>query len=330
MVLLSEGGIIMATIEQIKALIRMHFDDNDEKFRTIALQIAAHESKIGHTTSANEIRDIIQNSRIESKKKILKFTGKSELVEQKVTGVRLKDIVLSDNLHEKVERIIIEYKKRNLLRKNGLKNRSKVLITGAPGTGKTMTAAVLSSEVQLPLFVIQIDKLITKYMGETSVKLRQVFELLDEIPGVYLFDEFDAIGSDRSLDNDVGEMRRILNTFLMGIENNDSNSIIVAATNNPKLLDKALFRRFDDVLEYSIPNKKEIKRLFKLQFCGLIIDNGLDDEIYECSLGLSQADITNACKEAIKYSILNDTQVNKAIVLSLLEDRKKSYYFYEG
>jgi SpoVK/Ycf46/Vps4 family AAA+-type ATPase len=108
-------------------------------------------------------------------------------------------------------RILKEYKKSNILRKNALKNRSRILLAGKPGTGKTMTASIIAHELNLPLYTIQLDKLITKYMGETSVKLRQVFEQIYEIRGVYLFDEFDAIGSDRSLDNDVGEMRRILN-----------------------------------------------------------------------------------------------------------------------
>lgn len=83
------------------------------------------------------------------------------------------------------------------------------MLAGNPGTGKTMTASVLANELALPLYVVRVEKLITKYMGETSVKLRQVFDHIEEIQGVYLFDEFDALGSDRSMDNDVGEMRRI-------------------------------------------------------------------------------------------------------------------------
>ena len=102
------------------------------------------------------------------------------------------------------------------------------------------------------------DKLVTKFMGETSAKLRQIFDSIESIVGVYLFDEFDAIGADRSLDNEVGEMRRILNSFLQFIEQDDSESIIVAATNNQKLLDQALFRRFDDVLHYTLPTSKAV------------------------------------------------------------------------
>ena len=307
----------MATIEQIKALMKMHFDDNDERFRTIALQIAAHEALIGHTSSANEIKELVQKSKAESSRKVLRLPGRSELLEERHSNVRISDLVLPDELISKINRIIFEYKKRSVLRKNGLINRNKVLIMGAPGTGKTMTASVLSNEINLPLYVIQIDRLVTKYMGETSVKLRQVFDIISDIPGVYLFDEFDALGSDRSLDNDVGEMRRILNTFLMYLENDSSDSILMAATNNPKLLDKALFRRFDDVLEYTLPDKDEIEKLLILKLNGFATDGTIDKNLIERAVDLSHADIVNVCEEAIKQSLLNDRLVNKDVLISV-------------
>lgn len=320
----------MATIEQVKALMRMHFEDNDEKFKSIALQIAAHEAKIGHTASAREIKDIVQNPKYSAKKKLVKFSGKYDMLEQKVTSAGIEDLVLPEDLDIKVKRIITEYQKKELLRKNGLKNRSKILLTGDPGTGKTMTASVLADELGLPLYVIQIDKLVTKYMGETSVKLRQVFECIDEIQGVYLFDEFDAIGSDRSLDNDVGEMRRILNSFLQYLENDDSYSIIIAATNNPKLLDKALFRRFDDVMEYRLPDIQQIQRIVQNKLEGLALREVFDSQVYEYAKGLSHADVVKACEEAIKYSLINDVDVGKAIILSYIQDRKSLYKYKEA
>src|SRR5690606_40096382 len=94
----------------------------------------------------------------------------------------------------------------------------KILLSGPPGTGKTLTASILANELRLPLYTILMDKMVTKFMGETSAKLRQVFDLIEQRQGVYLFDEFDAIGGERSRDNDVGEMRRVLNSFLQFID----------------------------------------------------------------------------------------------------------------
>lgn len=320
----------MATIEQVKALMRMHFEDNNEKFKSIALQIAAHEAKIGHATSAREIKDIVQNPKNSSRNKLVKLSNKYESLEQRISNVYMDDLILSEELERKVGRIINEYHKKELLRKNALKNRSKILITGEPGTGKTMTASVIANELGIPLYSIQIDKLVTKYMGETSVKIRQVFECIEDIQGVYLFDEFDAIGSDRLSDNDVGEMRRILNSFLQFLENDDSYSIIIAATNNPQLLDKALFRRFDDVLEYKIPDIEQIKMLFLSKLDGLALKGVFNDQIYEFARGLNHADIIKACEEAIKYSVINDGEINEDLLISFIQDRKSLYKFKEA
>lgn len=319
----------MATIEQVKALIRAHYDSNNEKFKTVVLQIAAHEAKVGHTASAREIKDIIQNPKYLSKSKILALHNKLDILEQRLVNSTLSDLIVSTEIEDKIKRVINEYQKKDLLRKNGLMNRSKILLAGVPGTGKTMTASVIANELYLPLYVIQFDKLITKYMGETSVKLRQVFDQIKDIRGVYLFDEFDAIGSDRSLDNDVGEMRRILNTFLQNLEDDESHSIIISATNNPNILDKALFRRFDDVMEYSNPDNDQITGLFKMKLHGKASNDIFSDEVYKKALGLNHADIVKACEDAVKYSILEDTIITKNILMDFIKDRK-NFYKYKG
>jgi len=320
----------MATIEQVKALIRAHFDSNDEKFKTVVLQIAAHEAKVGHTASAREIKDIIQNPKYLSKSKVVALNNRLDILEQRFVSSTLSDLIVSTEIEDKIKRILNEYQKKDILRKNGLMNRSKILLAGDPGTGKTMTASVIANELYLPLYVIQFDKLITKYMGETSVKLRQVFDQIKEIRGVYLFDEFDAIGSDRSLDNDVGEMRRILNAFLQNLEDDESYSIIIAATNNPSMLDKALFRRFDDVMEYKNPDNDQIKRLFKMKLHGKALNDIFSGEVYKKASGLNHADIVKACEDAVKYSILEDTTITKDILMNFIQDRKNYYRYKEA
>ena len=320
----------MATIEQIKSLMRSHFENDNEKFKTIALQIAAHEAKLGHTSSARDIRDIVQNPKYSTKSKIVKLNNRNEMLEEKISDFELRDLVVTESISEKIKRIIKEYQKKELLRKNGLKNRSKFLITGEPGTGKTMTASVIANELGLTLYVIQLDKLITKYMGETSVKLRQVFDFINEVNAVYLFDEFDAIGSDRSLDNDVGEMRRILNSFLQYLENDDSHSIIIAATNNPDILDKALFRRFDDVFEYKLPNIEQITNLYKNKLRGIAPDNIFTEEIFNASIGLNHSDVVKVCEDSIKNSILEDKEITKEIIMTFIQDRKELYLYKEA
>ncbi len=320
----------MATTEQIKALIRAHFDNNDEKFKTVALQIAAHEAKVGHTASAREIKEIIQNPKYLNANKIIKLNNRLDILEQRTVNVTISDLIVTDEIENKIKRIINEYHKIDVLRKNGLKNRSKVLLAGDPGTGKTMTASVIANELYLPLYIIQFDRLITKYMGETSTKLRQVFDHIKDIRGVYLFDEFDAIGSDRSLDNDVGEMRRILNSFLQNLEDDESHSIIIAATNNPRMLDKALFRRFDDVMEYQLPDSDQIARLFKMKLHGKALNDIFSEEVYNHAMGLNHADIVKACEDAVKYSILEESIITKDVLMKHILDRRDYYKYKEA
>ncbi|MCD6116795.1 ATP-binding protein, partial [bacterium] len=192
----------------------------------------------------------------------------------------------------------------------------------SPGTGKTMTAGVLAHELNLPLNTIQVDRLVTKFMGETSAKLRQIFDLMQKELGVYLFDEFDAIGGERSMDNDVGEMRRVLNAFLQFIEQDTSDSIVIAATNNPKLLDKALFRRFDDVLYYKNPTETERKQLIENTLGTFKATRFEWKSVLSKSNELSHSEIVLACTDAIKMAILsNKNKVNSGELCTMLTNR---------
>lgn len=314
----------MATADQIKALIKAHIEHEDEKFKTTVLQIAAYEATHGHETYARELKKYAE--KIGSPKgNVFRLNQQNPMLLMTIPSDKLTDLIVSDEVLERIERILNEFRNRSKLQKYGLTNRRKILIEGKPGTGKTFTASVIASELDLPLYTVQMDKVVTKFMGETSAKLRQIFDAVSSSTGVYFFDEFDAIGADRGLDNEVGEARRILNSFLQFIEQDESESIIVAATNNQRLLDQALFRRFDDVLHYSMPSKEDIRRLFELRIGTFDRNFIVSEQLLDKANPLSHAEVIRVCDDAIKISILGNSFVDENILSKLISDRIAAY-----
>ena len=305
----------MATADQIKALLSSHADRDDQRFYSIALQVAAKEACRGHHKLAKEIKAFVEknqkagNLRLAATSPATLFQQPKGdlkgLLELNHPSARRSELVLSDNVRERLEQVLLEQRQKSRLAEFGLSARRKLLFIGPPGTGKTMSASVLATELQLPLYKIVLDSLITRFMGETAAKLRLIFDHIKQIRAIYLFDEFDAIGTNRGAQNDVGEIRRILNSFLLFVEQDPSESIILAATNHPELLDKALYRRFDDIIQFEMPGKEQIKVLAENRLAIFGTDSLQWDEITSLAEGLSAADVTQACEDAAKVVVLH-------------------------
>lgn len=320
----------MATADQIKALISSHTQGDNERFISIALQIAAQEAMQGHGKLAIEIRQMIERVRNTiahqplGRVEPLVHGELSNLLSVGNSKVRLNHMVLPDDVRARLERVILEQKQQHKIREFGLHPRSKLLLVGPPGSGKTMTAFALAGEMQLPIFTIQLDNLLTKYLGETASKLRTIFDTIHRVRGIYFFDEFDAIGGRRNATNDVGEIRRVLNSFLQFIERNHSESLIIAATNHAEILDRALFRRFDDLIEYGFPTEELAEKELRSRLANSKTDQIDWASAVRASKDLSFADIAKACDDAVKTAVLNSSEfVRNDDLLRALGERKK-------
>jgi SpoVK/Ycf46/Vps4 family AAA+-type ATPase len=324
----------MARADQIKALIRRHAAGDDRGFYAVAIQMAAQAARQGHTSFAQELRKLIDEARDKAsaappRGKLLPLAQpRGDLVgllDLTYPKTRLTDLALAPDTSDRLARIVLEQRQSERLRARDLLPTRHVLFVGPPGTGKTMTADALAGELSLPLFTIRLDGLITKFMGETASKLRLVFEAIAQTRGVYLFDEVDALAGERALANDVGEIRRVLNSFLQFLERDPSDSLILAATNHPRLLDRAIFRRFDAVLTFELPDRDQARDLIEAKLATFDASQLDFDRVLAEAQGLSQGEISRACEQAAKTTVLtNRDSIETETLLSALNERRRA------
>lgn len=324
----------MANAEQVKALVRCHTEGDEERFYSVALQVAAQAARKGHARFARELRDLIESGRARPASSssaaepipVLRPTGElGGLLTTSFPETRLSWMALAPSVRESLNQLILEQHRRGDLRARGFHPMKRLLFVGPPGTGKTMAASAVAGELKLPLFSIRLDGLITRFLGETSAKLRLVFDAISETRGVYFFDEVDALGSDRVGGNDVGEIRRVLNSFLQFLEEDRSDSLVLAATNHPQLLDGALFRRFESVVRFEMPSESEVRDLIRDRVSKLSLGENIPwDEVTDCAKGLSHSEIALACDAACKQAILShrETVSTKELMTALAQRRK--------
>ena len=322
----------MATAEQIKALLKTHAERDEKRFYAVALQVAASAARTGHTKLAGDIKTLVERGRnrtpmapVGALVPLLKQPkgDLSGVLEVSNPGTGAGEIVLSEEVSGRLKRVILEQRQKDKLEQFGLQPRRKLLFTGSPGTGKTMSAAVLATELKLPLYTILLDGLITRYMGETAAKLRLIFDHIQQTRAVYLFDEFDAIGAQRGATNDVGEIRRVLNSFLLFVEQDRSDSLIIAATNHPELLDRALHRRFDDIIKFDRPDAVRICLLIENRLAAFPLSSLAIDSLARQAEGLSCAEVVLACDDAAKEAVLHhDSNLTNDLLRKAIDDRQ--------
>ena len=321
----------MASAKQIVALLSSHVQGDEEQFLSIALQVAAAEARQGRGDTADELKRLVQKARDRRRSAgtgqaaIPLARPKGELaglLEAGYPQTKLGDMVLDGETRKRLQRLLKQQNGRAKLRDHGQRPAAHLLLVGPPGTGKTMTASAMAGELGLPLFTLRLDSVFTRYLGETASKLRLVFDQIAAMRGVYLFDEFDAIGAKRGSAHDVGEMRRVLNSFLAFMEEpNATDSMVVAATNHPDSLDHALARRFDEVIEYPLPDPEAVKEL-RGRRLGKFASGNFDwTPILEAGQGLSQGEIVRAVDEVVKDVILDGSRVDASTLVEALKDR---------
>jgi len=295
--------------------------DNNSPLIKIAYSIIEEEKKKGHNNLAEKLNSILQKglSNANNFKSVLKVTKVGDFKVPLDRRYRLPlaihveheylrhDMVLSQQVESKILRIEKEYLARERLAHHGLKPRKKILLHGSSGCGKSMAAERIAWDLGLPFYKVRFDTIISSYLGESASNLQKLFESINEYPCVLLLDEFDIIGKQRNTQsNDVGEIHRIVNILLGLLEEYEGEGILIATTNLEGVIDKALFRRFDDFIEFPKPTEKEIVKLLDISFSALKLNSQVNLIDYSKKMiGISYAIIVKIANDAAKKAIIN-------------------------
>ena len=321
--------------KHLLALLNSHIEGDEEQFLSIALQVAAQEARQGRPEEADRLKRLIQKAR-DQQRNVRPASGQTPiplarprgelqaLVETGYPKVSLASMVLSDGVRERLTRVVRQQQERATLRNYGQAPTKHILLVGPPGTGKTMTASALAGELHLPLFTVRLEALFSRFFGETAGKLRLLFDQIAQTRGVYLLDEFDAIGARRGDSNDVGEIRRVLNSVLAFMEEpNSTDSLVLAATNHVEILDEALARRFDEVIEYGLPDQSAARAILERRLGSFRLSARSWPTIEPALDGLSQAELVRAADAVVKDAILEGaTKVSSDALGRALQDRQ--------
>lgn len=305
----------MTSSELIKQLFLSFNNKDNEAFVQAARKYIEREKRKKHTIVAKELEKAlyqtasVSNSqrRFKQSLPIPRDTEKGfPLLEIQHFEQDFDSLILSQQTKAQLERIIREFKDADILATYNLPYKKKILLCGKPGTGKTFSVQIISSVLNIPLVYIRFDAIISSYLGETAGNLRKMFDFIENGTWIVLFDEFDIIGKDRDDNHEHGEIKRVVNNFLQMLDNFKGDSILFAATNHQNMLDSAIWRRFDAVIDYELPDEATRNHIFERYLRPIKRDKNIDTKkVAKDSQGLSPADIKMIAVEAMKTAIID-------------------------
>ncbi|MDR0863796.1 MAG: ATP-binding protein [Candidatus Symbiothrix sp.] len=322
----------MTQYDYIKDIAKYGLENDYEKLFQALNELVDYSKKSNKVNFAIQLQSILKESIrqqqvsglsiVGSPKHILKEDERelADLILEKLTSdYRLKDLVCTENVISELQHFIKEHQFLDLLNKFELPVSNKVLFHGPSGCGKTLAAYVLAGELEKLMIVVNLGAIVSSKLGETSKNLAKIFKRAASENAIIFIDELDSLGKVRDYSQDHGEMKRVVNTILQLFDYLPKESLIIAATNQINMIDEALRRRFDLVLELEKPDERHVKELIDktLQSGHFVFKNKKEvNDIIKQSLGLSYYTIQKTLITAIKRSLFE--QVDKDAIVTVI------------
>lgn len=308
----------MASGKLLRQLIKAGTQGDTGAFRVASEAVIQEERQKQHHLLANDLEQILYGDHLQpAKSKAHRLLPNAPidkergfpLLDIKQPQRSIEDIILKSSSVSALEELLEEHRRADVLRSYGMKPASKAIFFGPPGCGKTLAAEVIAYELDRPLAVVRLDALVSSFLGETAANLRKVFEFIADHPMVVLFDEFDAIGKERDDATEHGELRRVVNAVLQMMDAYQGQSLILAATNHEQILDTAIWRRFDESIEFPLPEAEQIQQILQLKLRGMRRQFELDDnELLKLFEKRSGADIERIIRRSVKRALLRSQE----------------------
>ena len=301
----------MARSDLLVSLVKAGTSGDKRGFRTAAEAIIAEERAKRHYVLADQLLHLIQangsNGPTVQPASMPAETGHrgKDFISEIVPRRRLDDLILPETVRRAVSELVEEQHRAGVLRAHGVEPRHRVLLVGPPGTGKTSLAEAIAEAVAVPLFLVRYESMIGSFLGETAARLKRVFDYARTTPCVLFFDEFDAIGKERGDVHETGEIKRVVTSLLMQVDELPSYTVVVAATNHPELLDRASWRRFQFRLPLPMPTSADLARYIEAFASRFDEPLGHTPESLAKRLGpISYADVEQFCLDLQRRHIL--------------------------
>jgi len=246
----------MPRADLIVSLVRAGTEGDQNLFRSTVEAIAAEERAKRHNLLADRLEENLRTANVRSKptEVVRSFDGGHGGLLFEIDPRRsLDSVLLLEDVRKSISELIEEQHRRDVLRSYGLEPRHRVLLSGPPGNGKTTVAEAIAHELMVPLFVVRYEAVIGSFLGETSSRLKRLFDFVRTHQCVLFFDEFDTLGKERGDTHETGEIKRVVSSLLLQIDALPSHVVVVTATNHAELLDRAVWRRFQLRLSLTAP-----------------------------------------------------------------------------